>query len=73
MSWQLPEPLRHFASRLRYWFFMAGHLRHPMTQGAFRVQGGEEDIYASASLRLAILVIIWIHMRIMNTIMIFEL
>lgn len=44
-----------------------------MTQGAFRVQGGEEDIYASASLRLAILVIIWIHMRIMNTIMIFEL
>ena len=38
----------------------------------FGYKGSEGDTYASANLRLAMLVIIWIHAIIMNTIMIFE-
>lgn len=38
----------------------------------FGYKGSEGDTYAAANLRLAMLVIIWIHAIIMNTIMIFE-
>jgi hypothetical protein len=38
----------------------------------FGYKDREGDTYASANLRLAILVLIWIHAVIMNTIMIFE-
>ena len=38
----------------------------------FGYKGNEGDTYAAANLRMAMLVIIWIHAIILNTIMIFE-
>ena len=38
----------------------------------FGYTGSEGDTYAAANLRMAMLVIIWIHAIILNTIMIFE-
>jgi len=47
------------------WFRLV--LSYSLPRQAFRVQGPEGATYASANLRLAMLVLIWIHAIMMNT------
>jgi len=65
-------PLKIFFSLIEVLIIWAGiyFVRH--REKFFSHKRGEDDTYASANLRLAMVVLIWVHSVIVTAIMIFE-
>jgi hypothetical protein len=65
-------PLKIFFTLLEVLIIGAGIYMFRNRKTFFAYKGGEGDTYASANLRMAMVVLIWIHAVIVTALMIFE-
>lgn len=65
-------PLKIFFTAVEFLIVWAGIYFFRHRKKFFSHKKGEDDTYASANLRLAMVVLIWIHSVIVGAIMIFE-